>query len=251
MREVLVFGGTTEGRRLASWLAGHNSCHVVYLATTDLGHSLVDPLVESHAAKLDAAGMMKLAAGRDVCLVVDATHPYAHVVSGEAATLAAAIGVDVLRVLRPATPIPTGAIRVPDAVSCARALDETDGNVLLTTGTKDLDAFCRHIRAFEERLFVRILPTVESLTRALALGIDQRHLCCLMGPCSLELNVAMIHEFGCAHLVTKESGAIGGFPEKVEAAAATGCTLWVIERPCDRGVGFDEALRLMEVRYGL
>ena len=137
------------------------------------------------------------------------------------------------------------------ARACAQALDATQGPILLTTGTKDLGVFCEAIRDYRRRLFARILPSVPSLERALAAGLDASRLVCIQGPASIEMNLATIHEFGIRHLVTKESGTVGGFPEKVEAARSAGIELWVIRRPADEGVTLEEALRLLEVCHGL
>ena len=252
MREVLVFGGTTEGRELASWLARRGRCHVTYLAATDLGRSMAsnDPRVEALAGPLDEAGMRALLGSRDVAVVVDATHPYATRITAGLARVTADLGVGVIRVRRASVGLPGEARVMVDAYACARALDASEGPILLTTGTHDLDAFCEAITDYQSRIFARILPTVSSLERAQAAGLDPSHIVCIQGPTSVEMNLATIHEFGIRHLVTKESGAVGGFPEKVEAARRARIELWVIRRPADAGVSLQEARRLLEVRHG-
>lgn len=250
MREVLVFGGTTEGRELASWLAGRGRVHVTYLAATELGQALADARVEALAGPLDDDGMHRLVEGRDVAVIVDATHPYAIRVTKSAAALGEALGIEVIRVRRASVELPADAHVFADAASCARALDATQGNVLLTSGTNDLSIYCTHVRDFEQRLYARILPTISSLERALVAGLDPSHLLCIQGASSAGFNLACIHEFSARHLVTKESGALGGFPEKVEAARIANVELWVIKRPDDAGVSYEEAQRLLEVHHG-
>ena len=44
-----------------------------------------------------------------------------------------------------------------DATECADFLSFTDGNILLTTGSKDLATYSRK-EALKDRLFVRVLP---------------------------------------------------------------------------------------------
>ena len=250
MREVLVFGGTTEGRELAFWLASRNRCRVTYLAATELGCDLACEGVEALAGPLDEAGMARLVEGRDVEVIVDATHPYATRVTRGVAALGRAANIEVIRVRRESVALPGEAHIMEDALSCAKALDACEGNVLLTTGTHDLATYCAHITDFRERLFARILPCASSLERALAAGLDASHLICLKGPSSAEMNLACIHEFDARHLVTKESGAVGGFPEKVSAARSAAIELWVIRRPADAGVSLKEAKRLLEVIHG-
>ena len=56
----------------------------------------------------------------------------------------------------------------------------------------------------------------------------------MQGPFSREMNVAMLKSVGAKYLVTKDSGAAGGFPEKVAAAREAGVKLIVIGRPPQR-----------------
>ena len=67
--------------------------------------------------------------------------------------------------------------------------------------------------------------------RAQGLGFEGKHLICMQGPFSKELNIAMLRQLDCRYLVTKESGNTGGFLEKYEAARQTGATLVLIGRP--------------------
>lgn len=46
-----------------------------------------------------------------------------------------------------------------DYESCVQALTDTSGNILLTTGSKELAVFA----PLKERLFVRVLPGLESI----------------------------------------------------------------------------------------
>ena len=46
----------------------------------------------------------------------------------------------------------------------------------------------------------------------------------MQGPFSCEMNAATIRQTGAKYLVTKESGAAGGFLEKLEAAAPVSYT---------------------------
>ena len=76
--EVLLFGGTTEGRELALWLA-RRACRVTVCVATGYGAALLDGEdgLEVHTGRLDAVGMEELMKSRPFCCVADATHPYA------------------------------------------------------------------------------------------------------------------------------------------------------------------------------
>jgi precorrin-2 dehydrogenase/sirohydrochlorin ferrochelatase/precorrin-6A/cobalt-precorrin-6A reductase len=69
----------------------------------------------------------------------------------------------------------------------------------------------------------------------------------MQGPFSHEMNVATIKTRNISALVTKESGAAGGFPEKLSAAKACGAKLIVIRRPEEKseGVSVEAAMELL------
>lgn len=53
----------------------------------------------------------------------------------------------------------------------------------------------------------------------------------MQGPFSAEINEAMLRQFQCSYLVTKDTGLAGGFPEKMEACQRCGVTPVIIGRP--------------------
>ena len=111
----------------------------------------------------------------------------------------------------------------------AEMLERLPGNVLLTTGSKELDHFARP--GLRERCFPRVLPMADSLERCLALGFPPKNIICMQGPFTKEMNVATLHQFHIDTLVTKDTGGYGGFRAKAEAAKEAGCVLLVVERP--------------------
>ena len=250
---VLLFGGTTEGRELASWLANRPGVDVVAYSATEYGGSLVEAgkHLQSRVERLDADAMRAVMEQGGFACVVDATHPYADLVTANIATAAKAAGLPVLRVVRDAEPDGpwTGARDVEEA---AGLLAEREGNILLTTGSKDLGTFTAALPDFAERLYARILPVESSLAHARSLGIPVSHIIAMQGPFSAELNCALIHELDIAVVVTKASGSTGGFWEKVEAAKDCGCELVVIHRPLEEtGFTLEQACTELEERYGV
>lgn len=227
--DVLLFGGTTEGRELALWLAGEG-WRVTLCVATEYGARLVPeaPGITVSARRLDRGEMEALMASRPFLCAVDATHPYAVEVTQNIRAAAEARGLPYKRLLRGAGG-EEGCLRAGDMAQAARRLEGLPGNVLLTTGSKELEPFAAP--GLAERCYPRVLPTAESLERCLALGFPPAHVICMQGPFSRELNAALIRQFGIRVLVTKDSGGYGGFREKAQAAAETGCALLVVERP--------------------
>ena len=87
------------------------------------------------------------------------------------------------------------------------------------------------VKNFTQRLFIRILPMQESLKKAHELGYRGSNIICMQGPFDKAMNTATIKMTGAKFLVTKESGDIGGFEEKTSAAESLGCKVIVLARP--------------------
>ena len=241
--EVLVFGGTTEGREIAGWLSARGTCSVVVSSLTEYGGSLVEglPNVESLTGRMLPDAMEHLMRDRAFACVVDATHPYAAGVSASIAASCEARG----------TPEGPWA-GVADAAEAAQLVAGRAGNVLLTTGSNDLPIYVEAIDDYQERVYARILPMEKSIASADSLGIPLDHIIAMKGPFSKELNSALIRQFDIKMLVTKASGKSGGFWEKVEAARECGAELIVIRRPIqEEGLSLEDAKRELEERFGL
>ena len=251
--EVLVFGGTSEGRRLVEWLVARGRCEVVACSATPYGGSLIPagPRVTSIARPLPEGEIERLMShGRFAC-AVDATHPYATSITASVRRAAEVTGTPLVRIVREEAPEGPW-VSARDARDAARVVDGMAGNVLLTTGSKDLGAFAEGVSDFEERVFVRVLPVVASLERAEAAGVRTSHIIAMQGPFSEGLNRALISDLGIRVLVTKASGRSGGFEEKVAAAQACGCALVVIDRPLrEDGVSLEQAEALLAERFGV
>ena len=280
MTEILVFGGTAEGRELAEWLSARGSCRVVACSATELGGELVSglPGVESLIGPLDAEAKERLVSAHDFACIVDATHPYAVHVSQSLAALAAAHGLPLLRLVRDEGELPSRGFRagaddgsgtgevdgsgaetpapavvsVPNVQEAARYVARSGGKVLLTTGSKDLGVFTGEMPDFAERLYARILPVPDSIMHAHELGIPAAHVVAMRGPFSTAFNCALMRELHIDVMVTKASGAVGGFPEKMEAAALCGVQAVVIDRPvAEEGLTAAEVREALIARFGV
>ena len=251
--EVLVFGGTTEGREIAEWLDSRGSCTVHISSLTEYGGSLVSGLPHVHAltGRMLPEQMKNLMREHTFSCVVDATHPYAVGVSANIAACAADCGLPLYRVLREGEPEGpwTG---FDTAAQAAAYVAQRPGNVLLTTGSKDLAAYVAAIPDFRERLYARILPVASSIAAADELEIPTSHIVAMQGPFSRELNEALLREFDIGIMVSKASGAAGGFWEKVEAAGECGVELVVIHRPVEtEGYSLEQVKQALASAHGL
>jgi precorrin-6Y C5,15-methyltransferase (decarboxylating) len=137
-----------------------------------------------------------------------------------------------------------------DSVSCAKALEKTDGNILLTTGSKELSVFAKFIDR-KERLYVRVLPGIESLQLCMDCGIAGKQILALQGPFTTQMNEAMFRQYQIKCLVTKESGNAGGYQEKLDAAQNLGIPVFTIGCPAEQeGYTFEEVCEQLEMISG-
>lgn len=231
---MLLFGGTSEGRELAERLRDLGQKTLVCVAT-DYGHEVLKGLKEHEGlfevaqGRLGREEMEGLMRGRDVGLVIDATHPYAREATGNIRRAAAVCGLPLLRCLRPVDG-PRGDMVFRSVQEAAGWLSKRPGRVLLTTGSKELAAFSA-MEGFRERVYVRVLPMIASLQACLDAGLSGRHIIAMQGPFSAETNRSQLREFGCSYLVTKDTGDKGGYAEKLLGAKEAGALSLVIGRP--------------------
>ena len=224
--KALLFGGTGEGRALAEWMLARGLDATVCVAT-EYGETLLPEGMKVHVGRLDADGRAALMAD-GYTLVIDATHPYAVEVTENIRAASERTGLPYLRLLRQSDGEDL-CHKAENMTVAAEMLERLPGNVLLTTGSKELDHFARP--GLRERCFPRVLPMADSLERCLALGFPPRNIICMQGPFTREMNVATLHQFHIDTLVTKDTGGYGGFRAKAEAAKEAGCALLVVERP--------------------
>ena len=267
LRPVLLFGGTTEGRELAARLAGRGQRTILCVAT-DYGREvlepelLANPCLDVRIGRMDAEEMRRLILEEEPGLVVDATHPYADQVTRNVREACEKTGRECLRCLRPrsgeessgdmglrsgAESSEGGVVRVPSVQAAVEWLAARDGNILVTTGSKELAAFSQ-LPDFATRVYARVLPTLPSLSACLDQGLSGRHIIAMQGPFSEETNRSQLAEFNCRFLVTKDTGDIGGFREKVRAAGEAGAVALVIDRPeTERGLSAAQGLSADQV----
>lgn len=224
--KILLFAGTGDGHDLALWLQKQQIPFTVSVAT-EYGETLLPAGMDVHVGRMDTEAMAALM-GEGYTLVVDATHPYAVEVTRNIRSAAEAAGLPYLRLLRQSDGEDL-CHKADTMKAAAEMLLELPGNVLLTTGSKELNYFA--LPGLREWCFPRVLPMMDSLERCLSLGFPPKNIICMQGPFTKSMNVATLRQYHIATLVTKNTGSYGGFREKADAAREAGCALLVVERP--------------------
>lgn len=260
MAEVIIFGGTTEGRELAEYASGHGIGAMVSVAGTYGSQVLGEPEgITVRQGPMDAGEMEGWFVREQPELVLDATHPHAVLVTEHVRSVCRKLGIAYRRVLRdqgqqcPERPEEGQqtdgrgeTVWVDTAQEAARAVNRNDRPVLLTTGSKELGIFLDEVRD-PGRIFARVLPDSRVLAACEALGMPGSHVIAMQGPFSVEMNCALIRMTGAGWLVTKDSGRPGGCLEKLRAAEICNIPAVVIRRPPEtEGISLEEAKELLE-----
>ena len=262
--KVVIFGGTTEGRQLAGYLIQLNkqpkmqNIQVHVCVASEYGAQVLpeDDALKVHVGRLEQADMQEFLQKVQADFCVDATHPYAVIVTQNIYQACKVVGIPYVRVRREMQDEPrstdsgmqmsgthiadadrkrytdetSDSIYVGDIQAAVDYLKSVTGNILITTGSKELHLYTQ-IPDYESRCTARVLPTQSVVEACTELGFTGKHLICMQGPFDLEMNLATLRYADADFMVTKASGKNGGYDEKCEAALAAGVQLVVIGRP--------------------
>ena len=251
MCKICIFAGTTEARWLVELLSSQ-SVAVTACVATEYGETLLPEAssVTVRSGRIPVGEIIEMLSETKFDLVIDATHPYAASITESVARACAETGTEYLRLLREESDKVSGVQYASSAEDAAAFLSKTDGNILLTTGSKDLKTYSR-IKDFTARVYARVLPLDASLTLCREAGVQPSHILAMQGPFSEEMDTAMLRAVSARWLVTKDGGEAGGFSAKIAAARKAGANVLVIGRPKQReGKSFSQVLEILEQRFG-
>lgn len=219
--KILILGGTAEARQLANRLValGHD-------VITSLAGRTQDPILPEGGIRMGPfggiPGLCAYLRAAKVDRLVDATHPYAGLISINAVAAAKATGVRLIRYMRPEwEPQPGQSWTHVSSVQEAADALPAGANVLLTTGHTGLETF---LERSDCRIHVRVIQTPDmDLPRHAELILSRP-------PYDLDGEKALLRRHGITHLVSKNSG--GAQTEaKLEAARQMGVEVIMIARP--------------------
>ena len=252
MYKVLVFAGTTEGYEICRFLADHKIETKGFVATEYGSKSLTEnEFLTVQTGRLDAADMEEVFLQEKPEMVLDATHPYAAEVTVNIRTACENTQTAYYRVLREAGEHEDRAVYVDSVQAAADYLDQTQGSVLLTTGSKELAGFTG-MKDYQNRLYARVLSLPNVMKACAELGFEGKHLIGMQGPFSRELNAAMLRQYDCRYLVTKDTGKAGGFQDKIDAALECDAVPVIIGRPLkEEGMSVRECKRFLTEHFSL
>lgn len=228
---ILVFGGTTEGRKAVEVLEEGGS---PYFYSTKTGEQ---DITLQHGVRidgaLDEAAMTRFCTEHAIRMIVDAAHPFAALLHRTIATTANALSLPVVRFERIYPPRDPAITWIDDYTQIPRHIH----SLLATTGVQSISKL-KPLEADGISIFYRILNRPSSIALALKQGATQAQLCYYDAPNDIPVQTDAI--------LLKESGLSGGFTEKVETAKACGMEVIAIKRPA-----LPESFIVVDGPYGL
>ena len=228
---VWVFAGTADGNALARSLLSQGETVVLSVASEYGG----EVAAKAVPGAFVYAGRRGVEARRQVLrgakAIVDATHPYAAVISPQLAGLGQELGLPYFRYERPgALEEGMDGVRFVDSLEDAvKAASDAGERVFLATGSGGLKDFTG--LGSDLHFFARVAPIASSLDAARSAGIPSRNLLAMLGPFSVEQNVSQWRHWGIQAVISKDSGEEGGATSKLQAARNLGIPLIVLRRP--------------------
>ncbi|MDR3192762.1 MAG: precorrin-3B C(17)-methyltransferase [Treponema sp.] len=268
---LFVFAGTTEGRLFIEKFKSTAQVpfSMFVFTATEYGVSLLREACVSaqeaqglsprgaeirfRSGRLDAEAMYREMLRHKPSYAVDCTHPHAVEVSRNIRAACDRAGCGYLRIGRKpsAEAAAAGGGDGTPYVECVDSMEDAaeflrgrEGRILLTTGSKGLEAF--GAEDLRNRVFPRILPMEESIRKCRALGFPAKNILCMQGPFSEDFNRSLLREIGASWMVTKDSGDEGGFLNKIGAAQKEGVPV-VLLRPVAEELYADKGASIEEV----
>ena len=211
---ILVFGGTTEGRKAVEVL---EEAGTPYYYSTKTGEQ---DIALHHGIRIDgamdAAAMTAFCQQHDIRLMVDAAHPFASQLHKTIAQVAASIGLPVIRYERLYPPRDSSFTWIDDYSQVPTNIH----TLLATTGVQSISKL-KWLESLGVKVIYRILNRESSLQLAYEQGVTDDQLCFYEDELLPDAEAILL----------KESGVSGGFNEKIAAAKEKDMRIIVLKRP--------------------
>ena len=213
---ILVFGGTTEGRKAVEVLEEGGS---TYFYSTKTGEQ---DITLHHGQRIDGAldveAMQTFCREHDIRLIIDAAHPFASQLHQTIAQVSESLNIPTIRYERIYPKRDPEITWIDDYSQIPRDIH----SLLATTGVQSISKL-KPLEAAGIKVFYRILNRESSIALAQKQGASPEQLCYYEDPKDVSVEADAI--------LLKESGLSGGFQEKVDAAKARGMRIIALKRP--------------------
>ena len=223
-KALLILGGTGEAASLADGLAGVRRVQV----TTSLAGRTSNPRSITGRVRIGgfggADGMRAYLERERIRMLVDATHPFASLISAHAVDACDHCGIDRLQLRRLPWDARSGDrwIRVASMEEAARQVQASHKTVFLTTGQKGIESFSALNGV---RFVVRLVEAPKT-----RLPLEHYTLILARGPYSEREEERLMQEHQVDLVVSKNSGGAATYA-KINASAKLGIPVLMIDQP--------------------
>jgi precorrin-6A/cobalt-precorrin-6A reductase len=224
MIRILILGGTTEARRLAERLANRADLEVAVSLAGRTGSPVAHAVPVRVGGFGGARGLADYLSAERVDGLIDATHPYASTISGNAAAAARSAAVPLLALRRPPWTAIAGDrwIEVADTDAAVNAIGQAPRHVFVALGRNELAPFAG---APQHRYLIRSVDPIDPpLPLPFATYITAR------GPFTDAAEGALMRAHEIEIVISKNSGGDAAYG-KIAAARALGLAVIMLRRP--------------------
>jgi precorrin-6A/cobalt-precorrin-6A reductase len=212
--------GTIEGRTITKTLNNYTDDLLLSVVSSYGGSLLKDFKYKILNTKpLKENELKKLLIDSNVNLIVDVSHPYAVNITKTSIKVSKELNIPYIRyerksILDKYKNFPN-IIEVNDYESLGNVLNKIEGNILNTTGSRNLSKILD--LNLKNRIIHRVLPTIKVISECENLNLRVDDIIAMKGPFSKDLNLSLIKEFNIKAILLKDSGIEGGSLEKLDA----------------------------------
>lgn len=228
---ILVLGGTSDSIEICNLLNEKKVDYIVSVTTSygeDLAKKCSNKII---LKKMTIEDMVDFINENSITKIIDATHPYAVEVSTNAIKASKITNIKYLRFERESLIKNVdyeNKYIVNDINEACEVANKIGHNIFIGTGSKNLYIYKEKIK--NKNLIPRVLPTSEVLISCEELGFKADNIIAMKGPFSVEMNESTYKQYNIDLVITKESGAAGGFLEKIQACENLNIPVIIIRR---------------------
>ncbi|WP_299778791.1 precorrin-6A/cobalt-precorrin-6A reductase [uncultured Formosa sp.] len=225
---ILVFGGTTEGKKVAALLESL-AMPFVYSTKTNIPFEDNEIARYRHGA-LDEQQLEEYLLNNEIHTIINASHPFAEILHSTIAKVAERLKIPVIRFGRKLlSKIINPSVFYVDSYDAALELFEKNQIVLALTGVQSI----KRLKPWWEKqtTYFRILDRPESLAIAAESHFPEKQLILGLPSEDLKKEVSIIEANDINVVLTKETGDSGFLSTKIEAALQTNSQIIIIEQP--------------------
>jgi len=227
---IWVLSGTRDAREIIERLKSEGF-DILASAVTERGRQLAK---ESGAivtiGALDSKGMTDLILTKGIKAVIDATHPFAVEASINAMRACNEEGAPYLRFERKQIEnLDKGIHQVENFGEAGVKAAELGEIIFYAAGSRNIDVFLGACPG--KKVIARVLDDAGNVEKCIEFGVRREDIITATPPFTIEENRNVFKKTKADVLVTKESGAVGGLLEKIDAASNLGMKIVLVKRP--------------------